>query len=173
MVVFSTLRPLLGLTSASVRYTVAKRSMSDHKHMNIAPSRWQWSKTKDLLHFYLLLGIIPCSLGVLYANVFIGPAKLSEIPEGYEPKYWEYFKSPVTRFLARYVYTNPQQEYEKYLCYIFVEDEKRKLRELEDQIKKKMSERNDYQAYYYRPVLAKYYRISREAADYLETIRGD
>lgn len=36
-----------------------------------------------------------------------------------------------------------------------------------------MAERNDYQAYYYRPVAAKYHRVSREAADYLETIKGE
>jgi len=36
-----------------------------------------------------------------------------------------------------------------------------------------MAERNDYQAYYYRPVIAKYHRVSKEAADYLESIRGD
>lgn len=66
--------------------------MSDHKVFPLGPSRWQWNKTKDLLHFYLMLGIIPCGLGVLYANVFIGPATLQEIPEGYEPKYWEYFR---------------------------------------------------------------------------------
>lgn len=61
-------------------------------------------------------------------------------------------------------------EYEKYLhlrlkCNIF--------RKIERQVKTKMSERSDYQAYYYRPVLAKYHRLSKEAADYLESIRGD
>lgn len=36
-----------------------------------------------------------------------------------------------------------------------------------------MSERNDYKAYYYRPAIAKYHRISKEAADELEQLRGD
>lgn len=36
-----------------------------------------------------------------------------------------------------------------------------------------MSERLDYQAYYYRPAIAKYHRISREAAVELEELRGD
>lgn len=47
------------------------------------------------------------------------------------------------------------------------------FRLLENEIKQKMAERNDYQAYYYRPVAAKYHRVSREAADYLETIKGE
>lgn len=36
-----------------------------------------------------------------------------------------------------------------------------------------MAERHDYQAYYYRPVLAKYHRVSKEAYDYVESIRGE
>lgn len=45
--------------------------------------------------------------------------------------------------------------------------------QLEGEIRRKMSERNDYQAYYYRPTVAKYHRISKEAADELEALRGD
>lgn len=47
------------------------------------------------------------------------------------------------------------------------------FRALEQKVNAKMAERSDYQAYYYRPVIAKYHRVSKEAADYLETIRGD
>lgn len=59
--------------------------------MNITPSRFAYNLAKDHLHFYLLLGIIPLSLLVMYVNIFIGPPKLAEIPEGYEPEYWEYY----------------------------------------------------------------------------------
>lgn len=44
---------------------------------------------------------------------------------------------------------------------------------LEEQIRDKMAERNDYQAYYYRPVIAKYHRISKEAADKVDDRYGD
>lgn len=66
------------------------RPMSEHRVFPMVPSRWQWNKFKDLFHFYVLLGVIPCTLIVGYTNVFIGPATLSEIPEGYVPKHWEY-----------------------------------------------------------------------------------
>lgn len=39
-----------------------------------------------------------------------------------------YFQHPITRWLARYVYGDPQQEYEKYLHYLYEEDEKKKIR---------------------------------------------
>lgn len=58
----------------------------------IQPSRWQYEKFKDLLHFYLLVGAIPFGLISLYANVFIGPAQLAPIPEGYVPQEHEYYR---------------------------------------------------------------------------------
>lgn len=80
---------------------------------------------------------------------------------------------PISRFLARYIYPSPQQEYEKILHYIYVENEKAQIRKLEDKVHQMMNDRNDYQAYYYRPASAKHYRVSKEAADYLESLRGD
>ncbi|XP_075161305.1 NADH dehydrogenase (ubiquinone) SGDH subunit [Haematobia irritans] len=144
-----------------------------HHHMIVQPSRFQWNKFKDLLHFYVMLGVLPITALVMYSNIFIGPAQLQEIPEGYEPKHWEYHKHPISRFIARYILTSPQQEYEKSMHHLFEEDEKAKIRKLEEQIRAKMSERNDYKAYYYRPAIAKYHRISKESADALEEIRGD
>jgi NADH dehydrogenase (ubiquinone) 1 beta subcomplex subunit 5 len=60
------------------------------QYMPLTPSRWQWHIFKDMAHYYFMVGLIPVGLIVFYANVFIGPAKLAEIPEGYEPKHWEY-----------------------------------------------------------------------------------
>lgn len=60
--------------------------------MIITPSRWQMYKYKDLFHFYLMLGVIPLSLLVFFINIYIGPAQLAEIPEGYHPEKWEYYK---------------------------------------------------------------------------------
>ncbi|EDW17844.1 NADH dehydrogenase [ubiquinone] 1 beta subcomplex subunit 5, mitochondrial [Drosophila mojavensis] len=145
----------------------------EHHHMTIKPSRFQWDKFKDLMHFYVMIGVLPITALVLYANIFVGPSQLAEIPEGYEPKHWEYEKNPISRFIARYILTSQQQEYEKALHNIFEENEKAQIRLLEEKIRKKMSERNDYQAYYYRPSVAKYHRISKEAADELEALRGD
>lgn len=109
---------------------VQLRQMSGghHKEMVITPSRFQWHKFKDLFHYYVLVGLIPISAIVFYANVFVGPAQLAEIPEGYEPKHWEYHRSPITRFLARYWHENPQQGYEKYCHLVWEEEEKRKMR---------------------------------------------
>lgn len=152
---------------------ITQRSMSEHRTFPLTSSKYVWTTFKDKVHFYFMLGAIPAGLVITYCNVFIGPATLSEIPEDYTPKYWEYHRHPITRFIARYITLNPQQEYEKYLAHLFIENEKKMIRFLEDDIKLKMKERDDYQAYYYRPVLAKYHRRVKQATDYVETISGD
>ncbi|KAK7789471.1 hypothetical protein R5R35_012246 [Gryllus longicercus] len=183
MVAWSCLKTLFR-TNNLQKYVVAQRGpqspdilghrfMSEHRTMTITPSRWQWHKFKDLLHYYLMVGLIPVGLIVFYANVFIGPAQLAEIPEGYVPKHWEYHQHPITRFFARYVTRNPQQEYEKFLHFVYEEQEKKQLRILEKEIKRKMAERHDYQAYYYRPVTGKYSRVAKESADKIEELTGN
>lgn len=162
----------------------------------IKPSRYQWNKFKDLLHFFVMLGVIPASAVVFYTNVFIGPAKLTPIPDGYVPKHWEYHRvsckkseiplrpkctfvplsvlqHPISRFLSQYLYPSPQQDYEKYLHFIAEEKEKIMLRRIENEIKAKMAERNDYQAYYYRPAMGKYHRIAKEEKEKMDAISGD
>lgn len=62
-----------------------------------------------MFHYYAMVGLIPAGLIIFYANVFIGPAQLEPIPDGYNPKHWEYHRHPITRFIARYIHTNPQQ----------------------------------------------------------------
>jgi NADH dehydrogenase (ubiquinone) 1 beta subcomplex subunit 5 len=147
--------------------------MSDHKEMNIVPSKFQWEKFKDLLHLYFMIGAIPSGLLILYTNIFIGPAQLSEAPEGYEPKHWEYHRHPITRWMARYIYPPPQQDYEIYLHHLWEEQQKKDIRQVEAMVKDKMAERSDYQSFYYRPMTAKYHRIARKAAEDLEALSGD
>lgn len=65
--------------------------MSEHRKMIIKPSRWQWNRFKDMLHFYTFLGIIPSTLVILYTNIFIGPARLVETPADYVPEAHEYY----------------------------------------------------------------------------------
>lgn len=143
-----------------------------HRAMDIVPSRFQWKKLKDLLHLYFTIGLVPVGLIIFYANVYIGPAKLAEIPEEYTPKHWEYYKHPITRWLARYVFGSPQQQYEKYLHHLYEEDEKMKIRELQKRVLNLMEERKDYHGFYYVPFDAKYYRIVRQDSDEIAEMGG-
>ena len=75
--------------------------------------------------------------------------------------------------MARYLYPSPQQDYEKLCHAIWEETEKSKIRKLEKEIREKMAQRNDIQAYYYRPGIAKYHRQAKEMADELKEMQGD
>jgi NADH:ubiquinone oxidoreductase, NDUFB5/SGDH subunit len=75
-------------------FVLAVRGMAGHgpKIMPMTPSRFQWHKFKDSLHYFTMVGLIPMSALIFYVNVFIGPAQLTEVPEGYEPEHWEYHR---------------------------------------------------------------------------------
>uniref|UniRef100_A0A1B6GPS2 NADH dehydrogenase [ubiquinone] 1 beta subcomplex subunit 5, mitochondrial n=1 Tax=Cuerna arida TaxID=1464854 RepID=A0A1B6GPS2_9HEMI len=176
MVVWSSFRLLNTLSRKNeLMVPVVKRYMGGgHGNtMNIEVSRWQWHKFKDLMHYYVLVGAIPLSLICFCVNIFIGPAKLAEIPEGYTPKHWEYHRHPITRFIAQYIQSGYQQEYEKYMHHLYEEDEAAKMRLVAKAIKEKMAERHDYQAYYYRPVTAKYFRETRAITERTKEIMGE
>jgi len=155
-------------------FTIVTREMGGGgpAKMVITPSRWQWHKYKDMLHFYVMLGVIPLGALVFAINIFIGPAKLAPIPEDYIPKHWEYYSHPISRFFARYLNTSHQQDYEKYLHFMFEENEQKQMRLLEKKIKELMAERGDSQASYYRPILTKYHRNVRDVYEKLEDTRG-
>lgn len=117
--------------------------------MIIQPSRYEWTRFKDDLHFYIMLGLVPMAALVTYANLFIGPAELSDIPDDYEPKEWEYHQSPIKRWFAKYVYETPQKEYEKTLHYLQIEADKRYWNLLDKKVKKLADDRQDYKLWYW------------------------
>uniref|UniRef100_A0A4Y7MEM0 NADH dehydrogenase [ubiquinone] 1 beta subcomplex subunit 5, mitochondrial n=1 Tax=Daphnia magna TaxID=35525 RepID=A0A4Y7MEM0_9CRUS len=140
------------------------RQMSEHRTMHIKPSRWSWNRFKDFMHFYIMLGAIPAALVITYINLFIGPARLAEIPEGYVPEAHEYFPHPITRWLTKHVQKSYQQEYELMCHHIYEIEYEQKLRQAENRIKRKMAEKQDTQAYYYQPVSSRYERSIRDNA---------
>lgn len=73
---------------------IQTRQMSGHgpRLFALTPSRFQWHKFKDSLHYFVMLGIIPMAAILTYVNIFVGPATLQPIPDGYVPKHWEYHK---------------------------------------------------------------------------------
>jgi len=148
----------------------------DHhlKSLRATPSRYQWQIYKDQLHFYIFLGVLPLSAVVFYANVFVGPATLCEIPEGYVPKQWEYFQHPIKRFFARYCITPYQEQYERNLHYTQVMEEKRQMRLMGWKVQALMKERGDYPNYYTdKTFLSKYVRGMQASRDEIDDVAGE
>lgn len=60
------------------------------------------------------------------------------------------------------------------MCQVMYEEtELQQIRKLGQRVQSLIAERNDYEAYYYRPVTAKYARLSREGANHIMNIWSD
>ncbi|KAH7642264.1 NADH dehydrogenase (ubiquinone) SGDH subunit [Dermatophagoides farinae] len=126
---------------------------SGHGHkMHIQPSRFVWSTFKDYLHFYFMLGAIPLTLITAYANIVVGDAELTDIPEGYTPHHWEYYKHPITRFFAKYCFLDRALAYESSVSKLAEESEKILIHRVKQQLKMMMAEKADNKAWYYTEV---------------------
>ena len=153
MVLFSKFRPLLQtvLKPTEQLQTIVKR-WSSERRMRMMISEFHERKFFDLFHYYFLIGLVPTFCVVFYANVFVGQATLTEIPEGYEPRHWEYYKHPLRRFMAQYVVQPFDERYEISLHAIYTQVTRDKLKALERKVRRLEHARGDHKGWYYRPL---------------------
>ncbi|XP_033642274.1 NADH dehydrogenase [ubiquinone] 1 beta subcomplex subunit 5, mitochondrial-like [Asterias rubens] len=132
-------------------FKVIQRGMAGGKARKffVKPTRYGDLRFLRAARYYFLLTGVPCVIGITCINVFVGPAQLAEIPEGYTPKEFEYHKHPITRFITKYFVNTPQQEYEKMAHYLDIEKEKIGARKAEKTVRRLMRERGDGHWYYY------------------------
>ncbi|CAG0881107.1 unnamed protein product [Cyprideis torosa] len=145
-----------------------------HRQFFLTPSRFAWKKIKDSYHYYIMWGLLPCFAIMSYANFFYGPSILVPIPEGYIPQEYEYYKSPITRwFVKHYLDTDVQTYHERRMQYQYEIAHLELVKDFKRDVKEKMKAEDDYQAFYYRPVVAKNYRLTRKAEEDRRYIAGN
>lgn len=121
-------------------------------------SRLKHYHLHDHILLYAWIAAVPVALMGLY-TLYIGPAELKDIPEGYEPRHWEYYRTPVQRFMHKWVYQSYEQVYERNLHLIDL-----KMRKADS--KRKHATVIDHMKYNFR-YKGWYYQIDRRLEDVL------
>jgi NADH dehydrogenase (ubiquinone) 1 beta subcomplex subunit 5 len=121
--------------------------------MHPTPSKYREYEMRDKFHFFYLLTAVPMALIIAYVKIRIGPAVLKEIPEGYVPEEYEYYKDPISRWMARVwpVYSSYVKSYERTLYYLHMEIEKKKTQDMMSRARELNLRREDVKGWYFVP----------------------
>lgn len=144
---------------------IVQKRWSGHNNMDIVQTHYLVNKGKDMLHFYTLLALIPTAIITCICNIRANP-ELAEIPEGYEPRHWEYFKNPIARWICRYFHNSQELENELFIARSERHGEELMLRKIADQVESVMMHYGDHRSRNFRPFFAEYFRKGRDEAMY-------
>lgn len=129
--------------------------------MEIKPSIYATKWANNWENFYFLLGAIPLAVITTIVNIRANP-ELTEVPEGYEPRHWEYFKHPLSRWIARYLIDCQEKEYEMFMSMFEMNSQDKILYNIAANVETVMKFYNDHRSIYFRPFHAEGYRYGRE-----------
>ena len=91
-----------------------------------------------------MLGAIPTGLAILLTNMVAGNTELRAIPEGYTPKEWEYYPSPLSRFFVKHFKIGYQELYEVSLHNNWETSKVVEMKQLKAEVKRQMALKGDY-----------------------------
>lgn len=129
--------------------------------MSIAPSYFAPQQLKDMIYFYTVLISIPLAVITAIINIRANP-ELTEIPEGYEPRHWEYYRNPVARFMAKHMFMPNETDVEMLMSMEGEKAENIMLNKIRRNVDKVMSFYSDHRSSYFVPYFGEYIRRGRD-----------
>lgn len=129
--------------------------------MDVVPSHYITNKGKDMIHFYSLLGLIPTFIITCICNIRANP-ELADIPDGYEPRHWEYFKNPIARWIAKWIHNPQELEYEILIGRSERKADQMLMKKLQNRVEEVMMHYGDHRSRNFRPFFAEYFRKGRD-----------
>ncbi|CAD5211366.1 unnamed protein product [Bursaphelenchus okinawaensis] len=125
------------------------------------------NRFKDIAHFYLVgVGILPCAIIVLVSHLIFGPrCELKDYPEDHHPHFWQFERTPLRQFYAKYFGHSDVEQYERNMAYVERQNIISRWRRYEERVKHLEGERWDYKGFYYEPVSAHWIDYTRHQAE--------
>lgn len=140
---------LLLLKQSSRNFSVSLISRAGGRMFVIHPSAYTNRRSFTWFIFYSWLAIILGGIPTLYLNITEGHAELVDIPEGYVPHEWEYYKKPVQRFFAHHVCKfNEPRCHEETLASLELRKEELWAERRNGRVYEIMRERKDYHGWF-------------------------
>lgn len=152
-------------TQLPIRHNLIAKRWSGHNTMEITPSNFAWKKIKDVVHFYVLLSLTPIVVISTIINIRANP-ELTEIPEGYEPRHWEYYRHPISRWLAKNFFVPMELEYEMTLNMFDDVSKTEIIRSITREADQMMTFYQDHRSQHFMPYYAEHFRMGRDDADW-------
>lgn len=149
------------ISDIHLKQNVICKRWSGHNAMEITPSNADWKHVKNWFHFYFLISTIPIAVITTIINIRANP-ELSEVPEGYEPRHWEYYKHPITRWMAKYMYKPMELEHELMMSLVEFQSESIILKKVQAKVDRVMKFYNDHRSMNFLPFYGDYFRFGRE-----------
>uniref|UniRef100_A0A6V7UDU4 NADH dehydrogenase [ubiquinone] 1 beta subcomplex subunit 5, mitochondrial n=1 Tax=Meloidogyne enterolobii TaxID=390850 RepID=A0A6V7UDU4_MELEN len=130
------------------------------------------NKLKDGGHFYIVgLGLIPGFLLLIVVHAIFGSqCELQEYPKEGEqpPHYWQFERTPLRQFLARYITPSDMQYHESWASRFSHWQIRNRWNRIEARVKHLIAERQDYKAYHYHPVTVEWLDHAKRRAAMFE-----
>ncbi|KAI6196633.1 Heparosan-N-sulfate-glucuronate 5-epimerase [Aphelenchoides besseyi] len=138
---------------------------NSHAHVfRKRPGQLIVNRMKDVGHFYLIgIGLIPMSIVMIVSHIVYGPnCELKDYPtDGTIPHYWQFERTPLKQWWAKYFGPSDIQRHECNLAYHERMMVINRWRRFEDRVRHLQGERWDYKGWYYQPVSASWVDYAR------------